>query len=90
MEPKKNPPTTGHRQPIIAVCGAGACDHQLAAVAEEVGRRVAQAGALLGCVDILPKPYQHPNEMQKREIATGQFLEPGKDATIVLDFIDRD
>lgn len=38
-----------HRQPIIAVCGAGACDPQIAAWAEEVGRRIAAAGALLVC-----------------------------------------
>lgn len=38
-----------HRQPIIAVCGAGSCDAELAALAEEVGRLIAQANALLVC-----------------------------------------
>lgn len=37
------------RQPVIAICGAGQCDAPLAVLAEEVGRRVAQAGALLVC-----------------------------------------
>lgn len=40
------------RPPVIAVCGAGGgCDHQnqMAALAEEVGRRIAEAGALLVC-----------------------------------------
>ena len=35
--------------PIIAVIGAGECDAQIAAVAEEVGRRLAQAGAAVLC-----------------------------------------
>jgi len=38
-----------HRQPIVAVCGAGMCDAVTAALAEEVGRRIAGAGALLVC-----------------------------------------
>jgi uncharacterized protein (TIGR00725 family) len=37
------------RQPIIAVCGAGRCDTTLDALAEEVGRRIADANALLIC-----------------------------------------
>ncbi len=37
------------RQPLIAVCGAGHCDAQLAALAEEVGQRIAAAGAVLVC-----------------------------------------
>lgn len=37
------------RQPIIAVCGAGRCDTTLDALAEEVGRRIADADALLIC-----------------------------------------
>jgi uncharacterized protein (TIGR00725 family) len=37
------------RQPIIAVCGAGQCDLPTAALAEEVGRRLAEAGAALVC-----------------------------------------
>lgn len=37
------------RQPIIAVCGAGICDAQMAALAEEVGQRIAEAGATLVC-----------------------------------------
>ncbi len=35
--------------PIIAVIGAGECDAATAAVAEEVGRRLAQAGATIVC-----------------------------------------
>ena len=35
--------------PTIAVIGAGQCDAQTAALAEEVGRRLAQAGATLIC-----------------------------------------
>lgn len=38
-----------HRQPVIAVCGAGVCDAATAALAEEVGRHIAGAGALLVC-----------------------------------------
>jgi hypothetical protein len=34
---------------MIAVCGAGTCDTATAAVAEEVGRRIAEAGAALVC-----------------------------------------
>jgi hypothetical protein len=34
---------------IIAVCGAGTCDAHLALIAEDVGRRIAQAGAVLVC-----------------------------------------
>jgi uncharacterized protein (TIGR00725 family) len=41
--------TESVQQPVIAVCGAGVCDAQLATQAEEVGRRIAQAGALLVC-----------------------------------------
>ncbi len=37
------------RQPIIAVCGAGKCDARIASLAEEVGRRIAESGALLVC-----------------------------------------
>lgn len=37
------------RQLVIAVCGAGRCDHALAAQAEAVGRGVAEAGAALIC-----------------------------------------
>ncbi len=37
------------RAPVIAVCGAGACDEALAATAEAVGRAVARAGATLVC-----------------------------------------
>jgi hypothetical protein len=37
------------RQPVIAVCGAGECNAQLASLAEEVGRRIAEAGAVLVC-----------------------------------------
>lgn len=41
---------TNHiRKPVIAVCGAGACNRQIAAQAEEVGRRIAEAGAVLVC-----------------------------------------
>jgi hypothetical protein len=36
-------------QPVIAVCGAGACDAHIVALAEEVGRRIAEAGATLVC-----------------------------------------
>lgn len=36
-------------QPVIAVCGAGVCDAQLAAAAEAVGRMIAQRGAILVC-----------------------------------------
>ncbi len=37
------------RQPIIAVCGAGRADATLEALAEAVGRAIAEAGALLIC-----------------------------------------
>lgn len=37
------------RQPVIGVCGAGQCGPELAALAEAVGRGLAQAGALLVC-----------------------------------------
>lgn len=37
------------RQPIVAVCGAGRCDDELAALAEAVGRGIARAGAALIC-----------------------------------------
>jgi uncharacterized protein (TIGR00725 family) len=36
-------------QSVIAVCGASVCDAQLASLAEEVGRRIAEAGAVLVC-----------------------------------------
>ena len=37
------------RRPVIGVMGAGSCDAAVAAVAEEVGRLVAEAGAILLC-----------------------------------------
>ena len=37
------------RAPLIAVCGAGNCDAPTAAQAEEVGRLLAEAGAILLC-----------------------------------------
>lgn len=37
------------QQPVIAVCGAGACGAPIAALAEAVGRHIAQAGATLVC-----------------------------------------
>ncbi len=37
------------RHPVIAVCGAGTCDAATAALAEEVGRRIAESGAALVC-----------------------------------------
>lgn len=37
------------RQPTIGVCGASVCDIGVAAQAEEVGRRIAEAGAMLVC-----------------------------------------
>lgn len=37
------------REPIIAVCGAGTCDQQTAALAEAVGRHIAEANAVLVC-----------------------------------------
>lgn len=37
------------RKPIIAVCGAGRCGDALAVQAEEVGRGIALAGAILVC-----------------------------------------
>jgi hypothetical protein len=40
-------PIAHHR--IIAVCGAGTCDTATTALAEEVGRRIAEAGAALVC-----------------------------------------
>ena len=36
-------------QRIIAVCGAGQCNAQIAALAEELGRRIVEAGATLVC-----------------------------------------
>ncbi len=41
--------TPDPRQPIVAVCGAGLCGPDLAALAEAVGRGLAEAGALLVC-----------------------------------------
>lgn len=40
---------SGRRAPAVAVCGSGAEDARLNAVAEEVGRLLAEAGALLVC-----------------------------------------
>ncbi len=40
---------TAHRPPRISVAGAGTADAELAAVAEELGRRIADAGAVLIC-----------------------------------------
>ncbi len=37
------------RAPHVAVVGAGICDRSLAALAEEVGRRLGKAGAVLVC-----------------------------------------
>lgn len=37
------------QQPVIAVCGAGVCDATIAALAYEVGLRIAQTGAVLVC-----------------------------------------
>jgi len=37
------------RHAVIAVCGAGTCDAATAALAEEVGRRIAESGAALVC-----------------------------------------
>lgn len=37
------------RRPVVAVVGASRADAELAGVAEEVGRRVAEAGAVLVC-----------------------------------------
>lgn len=42
-------PDAGERPVRIAVAGAGAADPELEAVAEEVGRRIAEAGAILLC-----------------------------------------
>ncbi len=39
----------GARRPVIGVMGAGECDAETAALAEEVGRRVAESGAVLLC-----------------------------------------
>lgn len=36
-------------RPYVAVIGAGTCDPDLAAVAEEVGRRLGEAGAVVVC-----------------------------------------
>ncbi len=38
-----------HKQPIIAVCGAGTCDPATDTLAEQVGHRLAKAGAILVC-----------------------------------------
>ncbi len=35
--------------PLVAVCGAGACDESTADLARETGRRLAQEGAVLIC-----------------------------------------
>ncbi len=43
----------------------------------------------LGCVDISRQPYECADETQKSEISSGQFLETGKDSSIMLDFIDE-
>ena len=42
-------PTSTGQQPIIAVCGAGQCGSDLAAMAEAVGHGIAVAGAILIC-----------------------------------------
>jgi uncharacterized protein (TIGR00725 family) len=42
-------PASASQQPIIAVCGAGQCGSDLAAMAEAVGRGIAAAGAVLIC-----------------------------------------
>lgn len=39
----------GSRKPVIAVCGAGDCDESVARAAEEVGRLIAESGAVLVC-----------------------------------------
>jgi uncharacterized protein (TIGR00725 family) len=42
-------PTSGSQKTIIAVCGAGQCGADVAALAEAVGRGIAMSGALLVC-----------------------------------------
>lgn len=42
-------PRTGRRGPLVAVCGAGACDREEAALARETGRLLAERGAVLLC-----------------------------------------
>jgi len=42
-------PASESHKPMIAVCGAGNADATLAALAEEIGRRIAEAGATLVC-----------------------------------------
>lgn len=45
----QQPSEQRRRQPVVAVCGSGAEHAQLNALAEEVGRRIAECGALLVC-----------------------------------------
>lgn len=51
MNTSNNPfhPSTLAQRPIIAVCGAGTCNEALAEKAEDVGRQIARAGAVLAC-----------------------------------------
>lgn len=39
----------GANKPMIAVCGAGSCGPELYGLAEEAGRAIAEAGAVLVC-----------------------------------------
>ena len=45
MTAVKKPPAVA----ILAVCGAGSCDPETAALAEAVGREIARRGAILAC-----------------------------------------
>jgi uncharacterized protein (TIGR00725 family) len=40
---------SGRRRTVIGVMGAGACDEATSEIAREVGRRIAEAGAVLLC-----------------------------------------
>jgi len=42
-------PESGRRGPLVAVCGAGACDSEEARLARETGRLLAERGAVLLC-----------------------------------------
>ncbi len=39
----------GGRKSVIAVCGAGECDADMSSLAEQVGKEIAEAGAVLVC-----------------------------------------
>ena len=43
----------------------------------------------LGCVDISSQPYEGTDEMEESEVSVRQLVEPGEDATEMLDLADE-